>query len=767
MGENDFSINDMPTMRPVSASGGGRRLVAGDTILGRYTVVRELGEGGMGVVYQCLDIVGGVDVAVKGLPPEVSRNEDEMDDIRANYQIVRKLRHPNIAGVATLEKDAAAGDYYLVMDLAAGTTLKRWARRHPDVGLDVKLAILRQVAAALDYAHAEKVIHRDVKPENVMVDDDGRVKVLDFGLAAQIRSSQSRTSNTVTSKGGTPGYKSPEQWLGRPQQAPADVYSFGVMAYWLFSGHLPFDGDDPVVLGHAVLSAPVEPIPDLPAHMNAALVKALAKAPDERFESCGEVVDALEGTNLSTQRREEAEAQGGRAGAPRPPQDDCGARRPAEPVGSRVPRDRGDAPEEEAKRARAETKIRMLRLKQISDDDGFAKRKSELNDAFQKADIFFESGLWADAASRFAECSRQVENLEKLDSERNTAVEMRKKAAAAQSGAKNAQAGEYAAAEWENAARLLSDGDAAYGRMDFAAAIVALGDSAAGFSKSEHKAIAERKAREEAERKAREEAERKAREVAKRKAREEAERKAREEAERKVIEEQARCGKVQLWEGGPYWATKNIGAEKPEDYGYYFWWGDTVGHKRVGDVWKTSNGSAPEFSLKNANMCSRIFSKMFGKQDTMDFQTASVPTNRKDLSALRRDGWITAAGTLAPEHDAAHVNWGGDWRMPTDRELKYLCEKCDWTWTQVNGVNGCVIRGRGKYASASIFLPCAGYGLGTSLYYAGSCGYYWSSVPISDNYYAWSLNFYSSRHGTYGNDRYYGQSVRPVQGFTK
>ena len=338
MAENIFTIGDAPTIRPAPAGAGGRRLAAGDAILGRYTVVRELGEGGMGVVYQCLDSVGGVEVAVKGLPPEVSRNEDEMDEIRANYQIVRKLRHPNIAGVATLEKDPDTSEYYLVMDLAAGTTLKRWARRHPDASIDAKLAIIRQVAAALDYAHAEKVIHRDVKPENVMVDDDGRVKVLDFGLAAQIRSSQSRTSNTVTSKGGTPGYKSPEQWLGRLQQAPADVYAFGVMAYWLFSGRLPFDGDDPVVLGHAVLSAPVEPIPDLPAHMNAALVKALAKAPDERFESCGEVVDALEGKgNFSRVEHVERVDGGGngRARSPSGPQS----------VGSRIPRDRDAIPQ--------------------------------------------------------------------------------------------------------------------------------------------------------------------------------------------------------------------------------------------------------------------------------------------------------------------------------------------------------------------------------------------------------------------------------------
>ena len=321
----DKTIGNDVTIRPKAERGTGA-FVPGDVIAGRYVVEKVLGEGGMGIVYQCLDKVGGVAVAVKCLPPEVSRNEDEMEDIRANYRLVSDLHHPNIAGARTLELDGSTGDYYLVMDLAVGMTLRRWARRHPDADRDAKLAILRQVAAALDYAHAEKVIHRDVKPENVMVDDEDGVKVLDFGLAAQIRSSQSRTSNTVTSKGGTPGYKSPEQWLGRPQQAPADVYSFGVMAYWLFSGHLPFDGDDPVVLGHAVLSAPVGPIHDLPAHMNAALAKALAKQPEERFTSCGEVVDALEG-----------KGDFGRVEHVERVDDLGGARRPAEPLGRRVP----------------------------------------------------------------------------------------------------------------------------------------------------------------------------------------------------------------------------------------------------------------------------------------------------------------------------------------------------------------------------------------------------------------------------------------------
>ena len=203
--------------------------------------------------------------------------------------------------------------------------------------------------------------------------------------------------------------------------------------------------------------------------------------------------------------------------------------------------------------------------------------------------------------------------------------------------------------------------------------------------------------------------------------------------------------KVQLWENGPYWANMNIGAEKPEDYGYYFWWGDTVGYKRENNKWVASDGSNLNFSFSSGN----------------------TPTYGKDNSTLQSEGWITADGVLAPEHDAAQKHWGGDWRMPTKQEFDNLISKCDWTWGSMNGVNGYVIRGRGDYSSASIFLPCAGNGYGTSLSNAGSHGYYWSSVPRSDYNCAWCLRFYSSRHLTNYNYRYLGQSVRPLQGFTK
>ena len=208
--------------------------------------------------------------------------------------------------------------------------------------------------------------------------------------------------------------------------------------------------------------------------------------------------------------------------------------------------------------------------------------------------------------------------------------------------------------------------------------------------------------------------------------------------------------KVQLWEGGPYWATTNIGAEKPEDYGYYFWWGDTVGYKREGDAWVATDGSSSNFS----------------------FDWLTPPTCNKSIATLQNEGWIVSQnGTyvLAPEHDAAQVQWGGGWRMPTYQELYDLCyNKCDWTWTTQNGVNGYVVCGRGDYASNSIFLPCAGVGDGTSLNHSGSSGGYWSSVPYSDNrYHSWGLYFYSSDHGTSNYFRYIGFSVRPVQGFAK
>ena len=191
---------------------------------------------------------------------------------------------------------------------------------------------------------------------------------------------------------------------------------------------------------------------------------------------------------------------------------------------------------------------------------------------------------------------------------------------------------------------------------------------------------------------------------------------------------------VQLWEGGPYWATTNIGAENPEDFGLYFWWGDTVGH---------SSGYS--------------------------FTKANTPTHNKDIATLQSEGWVVSKnGTyvLAPNHDAAHVKWGGGWRMPTRAELEDFSSNCDWTWMKRNGVNGCVVRGCGNYSDASIFLPAAGFRRETSSDNVGLYGLYRSSEPLWPG--APYLGFGSRGYlGMYGGLPQDGYSIRPVQGFAE
>ena len=199
---------------------------------------------------------------------------------------------------------------------------------------------------------------------------------------------------------------------------------------------------------------------------------------------------------------------------------------------------------------------------------------------------------------------------------------------------------------------------------------------------------------------------------------------------------------VQLWEGGPYWATTNIGAENPEDDGYYFWWGDVVGYKRENGAWVASDGSSTNSSF------------------------ASGRTYLKNIDTLQSEGWITADRVLVPEHDAAHVHWGGGWRMPTDDEFSALINNCAHTWITNNGVSGQLVTGKGAYANRSIFLPAAG----GSNAVRNSWGAYWSSEPNPYNSEkAYHIEFYSSSisFGSGGDYRKYGKPVRPIRGGTE
>jgi len=207
---------------------------------------------------------------------------------------------------------------------------------------------------------------------------------------------------------------------------------------------------------------------------------------------------------------------------------------------------------------------------------------------------------------------------------------------------------------------------------------------------------------------------------------------------------------IQLWENGPCWAACNVGASEPEGYGYYFWWGDTVGCKR----------NAADTRWVKVNDETKFL-----------FIDENCPTYGNDKSELQSAGWIDSTGKLVPAHDAATAYLGGSWRMPTSAEIKYLVDHCSSAWTTNNGVYGRLVTGLGAYASQSIFLPAAGNIFQSARDDDGVEGWYWSSTLFGDSVdpegrLAFFVNFRTSDSvswiGYNGGMRYCGGSVRPV-----
>ena len=286
----------------------------------QYELVRELGGGGFGTVYLAKDTVSGIEVAVKGLPPFVKNSKEELENIRRNFALVSRLTHENIAKALVLhpakvvsyaDKRTEAnlkvqeGDTLMVMDFAPGMTLSSWRKQFPGgkVPVDQTAEIVRQIASALDYAHAQRVIHRDIKPSNIMIDTrpDGAisVKVLDFGLAAEMRSSMSRVSMMITDISGTRPYMAPEQWQGRRQAEATDQYALAVLAYELLTGDVPFASafasGDPMVMMNVVVHEPADIPCELPRSLKGALSVALAKKMEDRFGSCMQFAEGCKG----------------------------------------------------------------------------------------------------------------------------------------------------------------------------------------------------------------------------------------------------------------------------------------------------------------------------------------------------------------------------------------------------------------------------------------------------------------------------------------
>jgi serine/threonine-protein kinase len=259
---------------------------------GPYRIVEPLGRGGMASVYKAYEAKLDRYVALKVLPREFLHDPNFAQRFDQEAQVIARLEHPNIIPIYNYGLEEAEGIPWMAMRLIPSGSLSDLLKRER-LPRARAVAILRGVADALDYAHGKRIVHRDVKPQNVLLDEAARVYLADFGIAKILESSGGLTASGMIT--GTPQYMAPEQATGLKIGPPADVYALGIMAYEMLTGRVPFSADTPVAVLMKHVQEPLPlPGPDVvPEAMLRALLKAAAKKPEERWSSAGAFVDAL------------------------------------------------------------------------------------------------------------------------------------------------------------------------------------------------------------------------------------------------------------------------------------------------------------------------------------------------------------------------------------------------------------------------------------------------------------------------------------------
>ena len=324
-------------------------------LAGRYKVARRLGEGGMGSVWLAEDTkLDNRRVAVKMLPAVLAGKKGAYRQVKQEALMAMKLAHPNIATVRSFDEDEG-GSPFLVMDYIEGTGLDDILGEKGALGEEETLKFLGPVAAALDYAHAKGVVHRDVKPGNVIVDKDGTPFVLDFGIAREIQETMTRVTGKFSS--GTLLYMSPEQLRGRAPKPAQDVYSFAAMAYECLAGHPPFFRG---AVEDQIKNEPPEELPEGVASeaLRQGIMAGLAKEPEGRPGTCTGALGRDEGAKRERENREAEEE-----------------RRKREEEALR-PRERARAEEEEQRRVAAALEAERAARKEAEAGAKEARRKA-------------------------------------------------------------------------------------------------------------------------------------------------------------------------------------------------------------------------------------------------------------------------------------------------------------------------------------------------------------------------------------------------------
>jgi serine/threonine protein kinase/tetratricopeptide (TPR) repeat protein len=267
-------------------------LTTGSLFARRYQIIEELGKGGMGKVYKAFDREISEKIAIKLLKPEIATNKRTIERFRNELKLARKIRHKNVCQMYDLNKEE--GNYYITMQYVSGEDLKSFIRRSRQLTIGTAISIAKQICGGLIEAHKLGVIHRDLKPQNIMIDREGNAQIMDFGIARSLKTKGMTDSGTMM---GTPHYMAPEQVEGKEIDERSDIYSLGVILYEMVTGKVPFEGDTAlsIAVKHKteLPADPRESNAQVPSELSQVILKCMQKEKGKRIQSVEEVFSEL------------------------------------------------------------------------------------------------------------------------------------------------------------------------------------------------------------------------------------------------------------------------------------------------------------------------------------------------------------------------------------------------------------------------------------------------------------------------------------------